>query len=98
MSVNLVIWKCRVTLINRLLGLDYRYEYWLSGSDLGKTEHFVWITSGKPLDDNMTDVGHCVKMRQGGKRLKFNCSELIYFICENRDWQWNLENVIGDPK
>lgn len=82
----------------------------MSGSDLGKTGHFVWMTSGEPLvnnasdenqPDNMTvsgDAGHCVKMRRDGKRLKYNCYERMYFICENRDWQWGLENVIVDPK
>lgn len=82
----------------------------MSGSDLGKTGHFVWMTSGKLLvgnvsdenqPDNMAgsgDVGNCLKMRQDGKRLIHNCYKRLYFICENQDWQRSPDNVTVDPK
>ncbi|EDS28420.1 salivary C-type lectin [Culex quinquefasciatus] len=71
--------------------------WWIAGTDLGKTGHFVWITTMKPLGyrtgytnfgpgqpDNAGGVEHCVEAgwRSGTTWNDRNCEVRNRYVCE----------------
>lgn len=94
---RITVWKCPHNLTNYCLpGKDFEFgEFWLSGSDLGRTGHYVWMTTGKSVDHNALSVGqpnnvkeHCVKMMTNGNAIfyfKYPCHSTLYYICESQE-------------
>lgn len=90
-------WKCRNNLTNYCLpGKDYKNgEFWVSGYDLGRSGHYVWMTTGEPLKDIVLDAGlpnniekHCIRMVKNETALFYSnypCQAMFFYICESQE-------------